>query len=123
MRDYGVFRSYHAGMDSRKNRGFLNRNYHRIVPHPSGHVKPGGYASSRRIQFYNDGKAEESLAACSGSDSGVERGFIRMIRDLRLDEGKQTLVLLGSSKKFKCDAANTHRTDHSGQFKRYLSFY
>ena len=60
--------------------------------------------------------------ACSGGDTGVERGFVWLIRCVGLDEGKQALMLLGCSKEFEGDAASAHGTDHRGHFKRGLTF-
>jgi hypothetical protein len=55
--------------------------------------------------------------ACSGGNSDFARRFGRLIRRLGLDESKQTLVLLRSSKELEGDAASADRMDHSGYFK------
>ena len=63
------------------------------------------------------GKVRGSPAR-SGGDTGLEQGFIRLIRCLGLDKGKQALVLLCGSKKLEGDATSACRTDHRGHFER-----
>ncbi len=65
---------------------------------------------------------ERDSSDCSGRDTDFTRGFVRLIRYLCLDEGKQALVLLRGSKELEGDATGAHRTNHPGHFKRKFTF-
>ena len=78
--------------------------------------------AATRVEPYSVDDGVMDSPACLGGDTGGERGFVRLIRCLGLDKGKQALVLLGGSKELEGDAASAHGTDHRGHFKREFTF-
>jgi hypothetical protein len=85
-----------------------------IFEHPANHGE---------LYPVDDGATgERDLPAYSGGYASVAWGLVGLIRSLGLDERKQALIFLSSSKELEGDAASTHRMDHRGQFKRRFPF-
>ena len=61
---------------------------------------------------------ERDSPASLDSDTSAVRGFVRLIRYLRLNESKQALVFLRGSKEFESDAPRAYGSNHPGHFKR-----
>ena len=71
-----------------------------------------------QILLVGDGMVDMGFTGLFSGNNNSAGGFARLILRLDLDESKQTLVFLCSSKKLEGDAARAYRMYHPGQFKR-----